>query len=367
MEKNFIKICWWGFFVFFVLGGGLYCEAGVKVRVLIYRGEEAKIFLKKGVGWVSVSAKDIGGTDLVKYESKTGVVYLGNNPYRGRFLVCRCGDNEVCVVNEVDIEDYVKGVLFNEISHYWPIEVIKAQAIIARTYALYQHIHSKGRYWDLSATEYDQVYRGINAERYRLNVAVDETKGLVLTCGGEVLKTFYCSCCGGRTDLPENVWGKIGGKGYRGCYSIVEDSWCKDCPYTSWRYCLSRAELVAIVKRLGYRCSEVYGIEVKMRDESGRVSKVVVETDRGKVLIDAHRFRMEAGSNRLKSLLFEVAVSGGYICFVGSGWGHGVGLCQWGAYNMAKNGYSYDEILRFYYPGSKVSNYEHLIYSSHSP
>ncbi len=316
-----------------------------QVRVLIGTGG-GEIFVR-GKGLI-----DVKQSDEVCYSSPTGLVFYENRPYRGKICVVREGGN-VFVVNELDIEDYLKGVLYNEVSHYWPMEVLKAQAVVARTYALYRiRMASGNSAFDLANDQMDQVYSGYNGERYRTNLAVEATRGEVLVCKGDKtpIPAFYHACCGGKTELPEEVWG---GKATCG-EKVVEDPFCKISPYFSWEVEFPEGQFISLLRPLGVRGSRVEYLSILSRTQSGRVKDLLLVTDVGEFVLSGLRLRMVLGPRKVRSTLFSVKAKGKKVRFRGRGWGHGVGMCQWGAYGMALRGYKYDQILRFYYPEAEL-------------
>ncbi len=325
----------------------------VEVRVLIGKGK-GEIFCPEG-GLVVVNQVETS----VCFGDGKSLVYYQNCPYRGRICVVKRGRDRF-VINELDVEDYVKGVLYNEISHYWPMEALKAQAVVARTYALYQMFSSSGeRIFDLKNDQSSQVYRGYNSERFRTNLAVDQTKGEVLISidSGELFPAFYHACCGGRTELPQEVW-----TGDFKCqFEVVRDPYCRFSPYRNWKLELDIEKFIHLLAGFGVRGGEIKHISVVEYTISGRARTLLVITDKGQYLIPASKMRMVLGPGKLKSTLFKVRAIGRKVIFEGHGWGHGVGMCQWGAYNMALKGYTYEEILRFYYPHAVISDINEVV------
>ena len=343
--------CWISFLLFLGISLDLW---GFDVRVLI--GQTNGVIFVPGKGLVDVAE--------VKKDTCFGngqsLIYYQRRPYRGRICIVK-DSGKTLVVNVLDIEEYVKGVLYNEISHYWPIEAIKAQAVVSRTYALYR-VLSSGRKeaFDLKDDQSSQVYRGYNSEHFRTNKAVDETKGEVLVCANthRVFPAFYHACCGGKTELPQNVWM---GNDFKCDFEVVEDPFCSICPYISWKYEISTFDFVSCLRELGVKGREVKYISVSDITDSGRAKSILLITDKGQYLLSAQKVRMMLGSSRLRSTLFQVRMIGNKLIFWGHGWGHGVGMCQWGAYGMALKGYSYKEILKFYFPNADISDLSAVI------
>jgi stage II sporulation protein D len=251
------------------------------------------------------------------------------------------------VVNELPLEDYLVGLINCEISSQWPMEAVKAQAVIARSYAIYQKEARKGSPYHLESTVMDQVYDGCEIEDSRAVRGVHETEGEVLTYNGNVIQAFYHSSCGGHTESSENVWG------YRLPYVTgVDCKYCVLAPSVRWEQTLSLKKIETLLKNAGIVVSGVKGIKAGRRNASGRLNDVLVLTGRGSQSVPAVKFRQAMGYGIIKSTDFTVKENGDDAFFMGMGYGHGVGLCQWGAKLRASDGFDYREILLYYYPGT---------------
>jgi stage II sporulation protein D len=205
--------------------------------------------------------------------------------------------------------------------------------------------------FDLTSDVYSQVYGGKGAERYRINKTVDETKGLVLTYRGKVFPAFYHSTCGGHTEDASLFW-NINIEPLRG----VPCSFCQDSPHFRWHSVLSQEEVKNALIKSGYQIENIKDILILSRDKSNRIANIKIITEKKDIEISAKDFRNIIGPNIIRSTNFDVKIIDHDIVFRGLGWGHGVGLCQWGAYFMAKLGYSYKQILEYYYPGAQISS-----------
>ncbi|TAM60587.1 SpoIID/LytB domain-containing protein [bacterium] len=299
---------------------------------------------------------------------------LDGRSYRGRLLLFPDGGG-MMAVNQLPIELYVLGVLGREVSPKWPAAVLQAHAIVSRSYALGRR-KDAAHAFDVSATTADQVYGGVAAESAAGNDAVYQTRGQLLWYGGGVASAFFSSCCGGHTESAGALWGRdipyLGG---------VADPYCAGSPHYRWRSYVSeetlRARLSSEVAALG----EIAALEPLDVDNSGRARQVAVQGQDGRREIEAKAFRERLGSNVVRSTLLhrmQIANSpeqlqpdpafddpspvapppppqGGPLAMIeGAGWGHGVGLCQWGARGMALRGASATQILAFYFPGTAV-------------
>jgi stage II sporulation protein D len=256
------------------------------------------------------------------------------------------------VVNHVDLEKYVAGLLNSEMSARWNLETLKAQAIAARTYALYQmEVASKdGKSFDMHATVKDQVYEGAHQERYRTIRAVQETRGQILTHGGKTIKAFYHSTCGGHTTTPERVWG------VRAKYlTPVRCEFCHTSPRYRWAYRVGHSVLEMAFRMKGLVQKKLTDLKITQKSPSGRVLQVAYADGTERRTINGDRLREVVGYSNLRSTSFDVLKTGNTYVFDGGGAGHGVGLCQWGAKTMGDRGYKATAILKKYYPLAQVT------------
>jgi stage II sporulation protein D len=280
--------------------------------------------------------------------SASSPVYVNGKPYRG-VAEASPDENGVLVVNELPLEEYLVGLINCEISSAWPMEAIKAQAVIARTYALNRKQARSTSFYHLESSVIDQVYDGCEIEDSRARRGVSDTSGEVLSYKGNVIQAFYHSNCGGRTEAAENVWGKplpyLAG---------VECRYCSASPSSVWDLKIAVPELEERLKTAGYKISAVTDIRAGSRNSRGRLKHVVVVSSRSEISLTGDQFRKAIGYTVIKSTNFTVKVENGEASFSGLGNGHGVGLCQWGAKQRALDGFGYDEILSYYYPGTDL-------------
>jgi len=281
--------------------------------------------------------------------SGSSAVYVNGKPYHG-VAEATPGEKGVLVVNELQLEEYLVGLINCEISSSWPIEAVKAQAVIARTYALNRKQARSTSFYHLESSVIDQVYDGCEIEDSRARRAVSDTAGEVLTYHGAVIQAFYHSNCGGRTEASENVWGK------RFPYLAgVDCIYCLTSPSSAWELKIALQELEERLKAAGHKVSGVTDIRPGPRNSRGRLKLVVVVSSRGDLSLTGDQFRKAVGYNVIKSTNFTVRVENREAAFSGLGNGHGVGLCQWGAKQRALDGFGYAEILSYYYPGTDLS------------
>jgi stage II sporulation protein D len=298
-------------------------------------------------------AKDVVVVDGVPYRrliiTAASEVVVNGRPYRGVADVS-VADAGVLVVNEVPLEEYLVGLINCEISSAWPIEAVKAQAVIARTYALNRKEARRGAPYHLESSIMDQVYNGSRIEDSRARRGVSETAGEVLTYQGDLVQAFYHSNCGGRTEAAENVWGTA-----IPYLKGVDCQYCLSAPSGAWQQTLSLKDIEERLRAAGFKVGTVTDVKGGVRNNRGRLKNVIVSSSRGDVAVPGDQFRKALGYGIIKSTNFTVATRNGEASFSGIGNGHGVGLCQWGAKQRALEGFTYAEILSYYYPGTTLT------------
>jgi stage II sporulation protein D len=277
-------------------------------------------------------------------------ISVDGRAFRGNIDIIRKNDTQIMVVNNVRMEEYLCGVLYNEISHRWPMESIKAQAIAARTFALYQARQNKLQDYDLTNDIYSQVYSGAASERWATTKAVELTAGKVLTYNQDIFPTYYHATCGGHTEDASNLWNIN-----LGCMKGVECGYCKESPHYKWTKQILLKELEKKLNESGYKLGSIKSVKVLSKNDSGRVDKLQVQDDAGvSCVMTAKDFRQMIGPNDLRSTNFEPSIIGDKLIIKGIGWGHGVGMCQWGAKGQSDKRRKCEEILQFYYPGTQI-------------
>lgn len=287
--------------------------------------------------------------------AKDITIYVGDTAkrYRGALDVIQKTNKKFLIVNIIELEQYIRGVLYHEVSHRWPMEAMKAQAVAARTYALYQMKKNKKEEYDVTGDIYSQVYGGKSAERFRTNIAVKRTQGKILVYAGKMLPAYFHASCGGHTENARNIWGED-----LPPLSGVPCPFCALAPHSIWRKNYRLKDIQDKLNAHGYPIGPIQEIRVVSRNESGRVNSLMfISRDGMDTTIPGIKFREIIGPNVIKSNNYQIVMKGYYFDLIGKGWGHGVGMCQWGAHRMAQERYRDDEILLFYYPGSKIVDY----------
>ncbi len=269
---------------------------------------------------------------------------INGRQYRDKLKIFPGVNGDLWVINELSLEDYLTGVINSEIYSQWPLEAVKAQAVVARTYAVFQKRNRAGTSYDVEAGVSDQVYGGMTKEDVRARQAVKETEGELLLYRGEPIFAVYHSCCGGQTETPESLWA--------GNFPYLRSTacnFCLDSPRFLWNYQVSEEDLRKALANAGFGSSPLKEIEIIERSESRRVLQLLVQDEDKRKNLSGKEFRQLLGYDFLRSTNFIINRTGETFSFSGLGWGHGVGLCQWGAKGMAEGGAKYQDILKYYY------------------
>ncbi len=282
--------------------------------------------------------------------SGVGALRLNGREYPGSLEILRNGDGLV-VVNELPFEQYLAGVLKVEASDKWPVEMLKAQAIVARTYAAYHRWLNAAKPFHIVASTANQQYGGRVAETSPAWQAVRDTEGQILLWEGRLFPAFYHTDSGGYTEDPRLVFAANNMPALR----AVRSEFSGDSPHYAWNLDMPIGQLTELLRKGGISVGAVVRLEVLERSRSLRVLRLAVHGTRGTVQLSGAEFRRILGYDTLKSTLFAVAVDGQYARFAGRGYGHGVGMDQWGAKAMAAQGYTALQILGYYYPGATLS------------
>jgi len=370
--------------------------------------------MNTSVAVVGTSGKriQVKGTDNIEflYESSgsdfflrpagggNAVSYYNSKGYRGGIGFKRYPDSVLTVINYIKMDDYLYGVLPKEMSGEWPIEALKAQAIAARNFATANIGKHENHGFDICSSTDCQVYGGYSVEKPRSNQAVDETSGKLLKYNGQIVQAYYHSNSGGRTENIENIWSSslpyiVG----------VNDPYSVGSPNTDWEISYTKKEIENILSQKGYSIGKLRDVRIDEISENGRVQKLVFVGSTGTAEFLKEKARKLFGYTTLKSMWFElgnkpmvtVVSRGSYnradlsssnfitssgvessqnssyvvtdgnttsklsftsdkIVFQGHGFGHGLGMSQWGAKAMAEQGFNYEQILTHYYKNTTI-------------
>lgn len=257
----------------------------------------------------------------------------------------------VLVINQVDLEEYVKGVVPAEVNSAWHPEMLKVQAVAARTYALYQHMLSALRDYDVAASIQDQVYRGRQGIDARVEQAVESTRGLVVTHQGAPIYAAFSSTAAGITEDAVVVWSKD-----LPYLKGVECPFDVESPYYQWKASFKIDTLEKNLRQQGFAVGTIATLTPLAYSRAGRVATLRILHSKGELILRGEELRKAVGYTVVPSTQFTIESIGREVMLTGYGAGHAVGLCQWGAKELAELGYSFSSILRYYYPGTELQN-----------
>ncbi len=365
-------------------GAGLVIEkADGKTWKKLKSKEKAEIIHKGGKIWVN--GKEAGDAITIEpaRQEKSTTIQINNQSYRGGVKIIETPKQDgITVINQVELEAYLYGVVGKEMASGWPLEALKAQAVAARTFAS-SHIGSyAAKGYDMTDDVNSQVYGGISAEAPDIIQAVDETKGEIMTYNGKPIEAYFSASAGGYTENSEDVWSaKIP------YIRAVKDPSDK-MPAYRWETTLAVKDLETKLKSMGRDIGTLQSIIVsplnkrpmkeKDRGISGRIKKVVFKGSKGTAEMTGNEMRSAFG---LRSTLFDFYFGKNVpenidkdtvkrkdelkigkektLTLAGYGWGHGLGMSQWGARQMAeaagkKEKDVYRQILKHYYTDIKV-------------
>ena len=396
-------------------------EAEERLQTIAVGGASIKGTSTNGVSVVETGSTSIllqfdgggGRSFAVQPKSISGektVTAYGGNQYYGGFQFQRLSSN-MNVVNFVELEDYIKGVLPYEMSASWPLEALKAQAVCARNYALLNLNKHKSYGFDLCSSVDCQTYYGLGRANDNSDRAAEKTQGVYLNYDGKPAQVFYYASNGGASEDVYNVWGSQ----YpylKGVEDPYEASVAGNISGYNWTVTYTADQLTQQLNKKGYACGTIVRFEVTERSATGNVIAITFTDENGKnVYLTRERVRTVLG---LRSQRYSVTAAGGteetgysvigggtlpalsgryaaqgsgtvsavsgenvYVVtgsgvqpiekndgtesatgtsftLSGSGYGHHVGMSQWGAYAMAKQGLTYDKILQFYFAGTTL-------------
>ena len=277
-----------------------------------------------------------------------GNMEVNSVPYRGEVVITNTGKG-LDIINIIELEDYLKGVVPCEMNPFWPIAALKAQAIASRSFAVDAALRNRDKTFDLTDDTFSQVYGGRSKEKWRTTRAIQATKNKVLKYNGEILRTYFHSCCGGNTRSAFDTWGDE-----RSPLKKVKCSWCRWSPHFRWRFKINTNDILAELKDKGYFIDRIDNIIEGERDKAGRLKYVRVKSGNKWFEIMTRDFR--SAISKIKSENFRVKKYPRFYLFSGYGWGHGVGMCQWGAFGLSLRRHNEVLILEHYYSGAEIEN-----------
>lgn len=342
------------------------------------------------------------GAEKISIQPQNGqVIDCGGTKYRGYILLEKEANGLMTVLNIVNTEDYVASVLGKEMSYSWPQEALKAQAVCARNFAICRGNSHKGYAFDVCSTTHCQVYAGIAGEHENTRKATEATKGVLATYEGKVVPLYFSATSGGKTEDVKNVWGSV-----HGYLKAVDDPYenPEKASKYKWSVTLTKSEIEQKLTKAGADIGNLKNITLDETTPSGRVTKMTFNGDGGSYSVKlekcrtilglySQKFTIESnetqtggalyttigdmagpfyitnGVQNIKTEAFSVLDGNGKVTQMnmektpipadtyiinGGGYGHGVGMSQWGARGMAEKGFNYIDILTHYFTGIEL-------------
>ncbi len=326
----------------------------------LFDGEGRPVLKGDGIMQTSITSSNkgiqIGNQSFsmtpITISSTTDGIKIGKYVYRDAIRLWPEDGNKLDVINEIDIENYLKGVLPWEANPSWDTETLKAQAIVSRTYALFRAVQRQDKAYDLSGDVTSQVYKGKTIENKITSAAIDATRGQILLFRGKIFPAFFHSTCGGVTASVESVTRTQVASGDEKPFFC---DFCKGSKHYRWQSSFTKAEILDILRKKNHALLDLVRIKSRSSDASGRAYHLIFEGPNQSIKVLANNFRLWIGADKFKSTMIDrIQLKEGKFLFHGRGWGHGVGLCQYGAKHMGELGYNHEQILEFYYPGADI-------------
>jgi stage II sporulation protein D len=290
----------------------------------------------------------LGETRFYTQEAKIsaredGSIEINGKGYRGELSLLK-GNEGLSALEALDVERYIQGVLGSEMPDYWERDALLAQAVCIRTYVLYR----KGQLKDLDSLHL--AYNGTSKETARLSRLVAESRGVAMLYRKELFPSYFHSTCGGHTEDVRLVFGEESIPPLKG----VRCQYCDGSKYYRWELEMDKEDIEDRLRKAYPRVKDISYIRPVDAGPGSHSSYVAVGHKEGNLKMNANEFRLLLGPNYLYSTAFSSQEDDSSVRFFGRGWGHGVGLCQYGAQRMAQKGYRWFEILKYYYPGAEL-------------
>lgn len=264
------------------------------------------------------------------------LVFNNKNLPRNNFITKK-KNGRFDIISVLDFNEYLTGVVANEMPTKWPLEALKAQAIVARSYALARIKERRNKLFHLDADQSDQVFLLSNSQKPR--AAVTETDGVILRdLSGAVLKAYFHADCGGETVSATQVWGANSVDS-----GTAKDPWCAEKKSNLWGFEIAKAEFL---EKLG-----IADMGTQVSSYSNKAQLISI----GDILFSTQKLREIFGFFNIRSSMDTIEIADEKVKISGRGFGHGAGLCQWGTLAQVKQGKSHIKVLEHYYPKAKVS------------
>ncbi len=295
-------------------------------------------------------------TKALRIQSADSHLCLDGTWYQGSLYIVMDGERAL-LINNIDIEDYIVSVVKSESITSWPIEMHKVLAIASRTYVIAKILEAQklNRLYHIKNTNVHQTYTGYH-ENQEIKKAVSETSDLFLAHNDKPILAMYDICCGGV------VPAKKSGVNFDAAPYLARTypcTYCKKAKVYNWsaRYSVDRLE--SLLRREIPHLKGIKEVRITKKDRAGAVQKVVVKANSGHHYLQGKK--LYSLLKDIKSFCFSVQTNGGKIVFSGRGYGHHMGLCQWGARQMVREGWHYRRILKYYYPDTQLMKLEQVV------
>jgi len=290
----------------------------------------------------------------LKIAPKSGYLSFSGNSYQGDFIVALDKKNAL-LINKLDLEDYIFAVLRSESWPGWPIEVNKAFSVAIRSYVISRIKEAKkcSRLYHIKNDNSHQTYNGheyMKRNSENLRKAVKQTEGVFLTYNNEPIEALYDSCCGGV--VPAHISGKIDFTKAPYLKRQYSCKYCRKCSLYQWQVVYTLDEMEKILSKECPFIKNIKSIWISKKDKAGLVKEVTVRCARKTFKISGEK--LYSFLKAVKSFCFSIKKRGKTITMNGKGYGHHIGLCQWGARQMVRELCDYKQILQFYYPGTQL-------------
>ena len=311
------------------------------------------IFLKSGEFRIrpqTSHSTSQASTTFVKTNSNVGIVSdngfikIDKSKYRGKLILVPEIKDRFTVLEEIGIEEYLPGVIEGEMPTLWQDDAIQAQVIAARTYAIYQKKIKNNALYHID--KLDLAYNGSYNYQPKTKKIVDKSRGTVMVYNWELFPGYFHSTCGGHTEDINIVFNLRSIPPLSG----VDCGYCNKSKYYNWRTNLKKDEIERKLGNAKFNVKKISKIVTEKTGQGGHSSIIKIVHSGGTKRVNANVFRLIVGPNNLRSTAFKVKNNGSSLIFDGSGWGHGVGLCQYGTQGMANSGFKWYDILKHYYP-----------------
>ncbi len=273
-----------------------------------------------------------------------GFVKLKKSKYCGKLILIPKEDDRFSILEEIGLEEYLPGVVEGEMPMMWNDDALQAQVIAVRTYVIYKRKIKANALYHIN--KLDLAYKGSYMNKAKTKEIVDKTRGTVMVYDWKLFPGYFHSTCGGHTEDINLVFNLKSIPPLSG----VDCGYCNNSKYYHWKKRLGRNEIQNKLNTAKSKVKRIRNILTEQIGPGGHCSTIKIEHTGGTKRVNANDFRLIVGPNNLRSTSFSIKSSGSSFVFEGKGWGHGVGLCQYGTQNMAKSGSRWYDILRYYYP-----------------